>query len=114
MGLSKETMQFLDIASGGSFLHVSASIGRNIIDKILENTPYTGIHDEFPEEVEEKLLKEEPQIVEPEPEPIQSPIQTSAIPSPEPSKEEEIPLLDFMLEIEDDLFNADFGNTLNF
>ena len=109
MGLSKDTAQFLDIASGGLFLHVSASNGRNILDKILENTPYTGIHDEFPEEVEEKLLKEEPQIVEPKPEPIQSPIQTSSIPSPEPSKEEEIPLLDFMLEIEDGLLMLILG-----
>jgi hypothetical protein len=70
MGLSKETTQFLNIASGGSFLHVSASNGRNILDKILENTPYIGIHDEFPEEAKEKLLKEEPQIVDLEPKPI--------------------------------------------
>jgi hypothetical protein len=48
-------------------LHVSASNGRNVLNKILENTPYTSIHDEFPEEVEEKLLMEEPEIVEPEP-----------------------------------------------
>jgi len=41
MGLRKETVQFLDIASGGSFLHVSASNGRNILNKTLENTPYT-------------------------------------------------------------------------
>jgi len=60
MGLSKETMQFLDIALRGLFLHVFANNGRNILDKILENTPYTGIHDEFPKKVEEKLLKEEP------------------------------------------------------
>jgi hypothetical protein len=48
-------------------LHVSASNRRNVLNKILENTPYTGIHDEFPEEVEEKLPMEELEIVEPEP-----------------------------------------------
>jgi hypothetical protein len=67
MGLSKETAQFLDNALGGLFLHVSASNRRNVLNKILENTPYTGIHDEFPEEVEEKLPMEELEIVEPEP-----------------------------------------------
>jgi hypothetical protein len=81
--------------SGGSFLHFSASNRRNVLNKILENTPYTNIHDEFPEEVKGKLLKEEPWIVEPEPEPLKSPIQTSSIPYPEPTEEEEIPNSDF-------------------
>ena len=52
MGLNKETLKFLDIALGGSFLHVSVNLGRSILDKILENTP-------FPEEVEKELLEEE-------------------------------------------------------
>jgi hypothetical protein len=114
MGLSKETVQFLDNASGSSFLHVSASNGKNILDKILGNTPYTSIHDKFPKEVGETLPEIEPQIVEPEPKPIPSPIQTSTIPTPEPSKEEESPLTDFMLEIKHDLFNANFENTSYF
>ena len=58
MGLNKETLKFLDIASGGLFLHVNANLGRSILDKILENTP-------FPEEVEKELPKEESQIAEP-------------------------------------------------
>jgi hypothetical protein len=52
MGLNKETLKFLDIASGGLFLHVSANLGRSILDKILENT-------QLPEEVDKKLLEEE-------------------------------------------------------
>ena len=52
MGLNKETSKFLDIPSGGLFLHVSANLGRSILDKILENTP-------LPKEVEEKLLEED-------------------------------------------------------
>ena len=53
MGLSKDSTQFLDISSRGAFLHLSASEARAILNKILENTPYTGIHDELPEEEEE-------------------------------------------------------------
>ena len=52
MGLNRETSKFLDIASGGSFLHVSTNLGRSILDKVLEDTPLT-------KEVEEKKLEEE-------------------------------------------------------
>ena len=57
-GLSKEATLFLDISSGGSFSHKIVSEGKAILAKILENTPYTGVYDEFPEEE-----------VEPSPEP---------------------------------------------
>jgi hypothetical protein len=59
MGLNRETSKFLDIASGGSFLHVSANLGRSILDKVLENMP-------LPKAVEDKLLEAESQIAEPE------------------------------------------------
>jgi hypothetical protein len=73
----------------------------------VEETPIT-------EETPISELEIEPQIVELEPKHVQSPIQISIIPTPEPSKEKETPITDFMLEIKDDLFNANFGNTLNF
>ena len=88
--------------SGGSFLHVSANTGRSILTKILEDAP---------EEVEEKPLEEESQIVESES--IENPSQTLAILDPEPPEKEETPILDFMLEFEDELF-AEYGNTLNY
>ena len=50
MGLDRKTSKHLNMASGGSFLHVSTNMGRSILTKILEN---------IPEEVEEKLLEEE-------------------------------------------------------
>jgi hypothetical protein len=59
-GLSKEAALFLDTSSGGSFSHMTFSEGKVILDKIVENTPYTGIYDEFPEEE-----------VEPSPEPLE-------------------------------------------
>jgi hypothetical protein len=49
-GLSKEAALHLDISSGGTFTHTSFSEGEAILEKILENTPYTGIFDEFPKE----------------------------------------------------------------
>ena len=59
-GLSKEVALFLDISSGRSFSHKTVSEGKIILDKILENTPYTSIYDEFPkEEVETSSEPEE-------------------------------------------------------
>ena len=80
-------------------------MGRNILDNTLENTPYTGIHEKFPEKEEEKPLIEKPEIAEPllNHEPIV--IQTS-----ETTEEEYVPIPDFLLNIEDNLF-AEHGNT---
>ena len=79
MGLDRKTSKLLNTASGGSFLHVSASAERSILMKILEN---------IPEEVEEKPLEEESQIAKPESLPDPSP--TSVVPNPEPPKKEAI------------------------
>jgi hypothetical protein len=50
LGLHEESIQFLNIASGGAFLYLSNSEGRSILDTILENSPYTDVHDDFPKE----------------------------------------------------------------
>jgi hypothetical protein len=60
LGLNKEVALHLDTASGGSFSHDTINEGKAILEKILENTPYTGIFDEFPKEEKE---------IEPSPEP---------------------------------------------
>ena len=52
LGLSKEAALHLDISSGGSFTHNTIGEGKVILEKILENIPYTGIYDEFPKVVE--------------------------------------------------------------
>ena len=99
MGLSGETAQFLDTASGGAFIHCSTSEGR----KILENTPYTSVRDDGPEDIVEKTCKEEPLIVEPEP--LTTPLEASTILQvPEPPKEEEILPLENVFEFEDEIF----------
>ena len=48
MGVNRKTLKLLNVASGGSFLHVSANLGRSILTKIFENTL---------EEVEKKPLE---------------------------------------------------------
>jgi hypothetical protein len=55
LGLDDESAKFLDTSSGGSFSHLTPSEGKEILGKILENTPYTGIFDEFPDEEEEPM-----------------------------------------------------------
>ena len=73
VGFDRKTLKLLNTAVGGSFLHVSANVGRSILTKILEN---------IPKEVEEKPLEEESQIAKPES--LLDPSPTSAIPNPEP------------------------------
>jgi hypothetical protein len=53
LGLNKEAALYLNTASGGSFLHETIKEGKAILEKILKNTPYTGIFDEFPKEEKE-------------------------------------------------------------
>ena len=53
LGLSEKSTQFLDITSGGAFLHLSISEGRAILDTILE---YTDVHDDSPEEKDNPIL----------------------------------------------------------
>ena len=50
LGLSEESTQFLDITLGGAFLHLPISEGRAILETILENSPYTNVHDDSPKE----------------------------------------------------------------
>ena len=84
-------------------------------DKIIGCIPYTSIHDELPEEEKESSLKQEEKVLIAKSQPLQS--QDLAV-NPEPSipqnppREQEIQ--PFKISCEDDLFNADFGKSLNF
>jgi hypothetical protein len=77
MGLKKKTSKFLNVASGESFLHISTTKARKILDKILADK----------EPLEEDPLEEESQIAKPEY--LPNPLQTSAIPIFEPSEKGE-------------------------
>jgi hypothetical protein len=94
-GLHKKSKQLPDITSRGSFLHVLSEKARSILDQI-------------PSSELDNLLEEEPQVAKTNSLPdIPS---TSVVPSSK--QEEEISFLDFMLDIEPDLF-FDFGNMMN-
>jgi hypothetical protein len=93
-------------------LHLSASEGREILTKILENTPYTSIPNDPSEDVVETAPEEEPMIVEPKP--LATPLEaTTILQVLEPPKEEEIPLSQDMFKFKEYLF-SNFGNTSNY
>ena len=89
----------MNTSSHGSFIHLTSSEARTVLDNILAST------NDGP--LEEKTLEEIPEIATPEPMPETSqPIAIQHIESPQ----EEIPLPDSINDIEDDLF-SDYGNT---
>jgi hypothetical protein len=109
-GLGPESTFFLDSSSGGSFAHLTLSGCKDIIGKIMENTPYTGIFDEFP--VPNTLSKPKPI----EEEPIFPTIQSVEDCTPltktwftdepcEPYREFDHPSCDFVYEYYDELFD---------
>jgi len=56
LGLNFESTKFLDCSSRGSFAHLTPGEGRIALNKILENTPYTRIYDEFPNEAPDEPI----------------------------------------------------------
>ena len=63
MGLSKDSMQSLDQASRGAFLHLSAREARSMLDRISGKTPYTSIHNELLEEEKESSPDQEEVLI---------------------------------------------------
>jgi hypothetical protein len=117
-GLGKESAESLDISSGNAVTHLTPSEGRNVLNKILENTPYTGIFDEFSEEKADEILELENEVLLIQPTSVTTPLSEPI--KVEPPKENLHSLedkdthpMDFISEIEDDLF-SDFGNASNF
>ena len=114
LGLSEKSAQFLDIALGGAFLHLPINEGRAILDTILENSPYTDVHDYSPEEKDNPNPKQEDvSIAKSLPNPSKS-LVANHIPEPflGTPKEEEIHSLEFPFEFKEDL-SLDVGNTFN-
>ena len=62
MGLSKDSVQSLDLASKGAFLHLSVSEARSMLDRIIGKIPYTSKEEkESSPEQEEVVLIAKPQ-----------------------------------------------------
>jgi hypothetical protein len=124
MGLDDESAKFLDNSFGGSSSHLIPSEGNVVLGKILENTPYTGIFDEFPNEEKEPMPNtlSEPKPIEEEPSfpTIQSTEDCTPLTKTwftnEPFqlyREFDDPSCDFVYDFYDELF-ANFGNTWNY
>jgi hypothetical protein len=116
MGFSKDSMESLNAASRGGFLHLSTSEARAMLDRISGKTPCTSIHYKLLEEEKESSPKQEEEVLIAKTQLLRS--QDLAInlepPIPQnPPREEEIQPLEFSFEIKDDLFDADFGKSLN-
>jgi hypothetical protein len=114
LGLSEEFTQFLDITSGGAFLHLSDSEGRAILDTILENSPYTDVHDDSPKEKDIPTPKQEEVLTAKS---LLIPSKAlAADPIPRPflgtPKEEEIHPLELPFQFEEEL-SPNVGNTFN-
>jgi hypothetical protein len=123
-GLEPESVVFLDSSFGGSSTHLTLSRCKDILGKILDNTPYTGMFDEFPDEEEEPM----PTTLL-EPKPIEEEHTFRTIQSVEhctpltktwltdepfqPYQEVDDPSCDFVYKFYDELF-FDFGNTWNY
>ena len=63
MGLSKDSVQTLDLASRGAFLHLSASEARSMLNRISGITPCTSIHSELLEEEKESSPEKEEEVL---------------------------------------------------
>ena len=119
LGLSKEAALQLDLSSGGSFTHNSISEGKSILEKILENTPYTGIYDKFLEETIESGPDQQKEAYAAEPKICSNPSYDLVAKEPpiqgthHTSRDDESHPFTCPFEFKDDLFlDADLGNTL--
>jgi hypothetical protein len=121
LGLSKEDALQLDLSSRGSFAHKSISEGKAIMEKILENTSYTGIYDELPKQT----IESSPDQQEEAPTTgfkIPSNSSHNLIAGEPPTKgthhthrDDESHSFTWPFEFKDDLFlDVDFGNTIEF
>jgi len=69
LGLSKDSREFLDLASRGAFLYLPISEARSMLEKIIEAAPCTSIYSELLEEEKESSpeLEEEVSIAKSQP-----------------------------------------------
>ena len=56
-------MESLDAASGGAFLHLSASEARSMLDRISGRTPCTSIPNKLPDEGKKSSPEQEEEVL---------------------------------------------------
>jgi len=121
LGLDKEAALHLDTALGGSFSHKTINKGQAILERILQNTPYTRIFYEFPEDEKEVQPRPEPQQEEPTTElDISIDFSNNLVVEKPPiegmqtqPKDDETSPLELPFEFEEDIFE-DYRNSMNY
>ena len=99
-------------------MHKTISEGKGILEKILENTPYTGIYDEFPKETVESGPDQQEEALATKSETPSNPSHDSVAIEPlikgthHTLEDDEPHPSSFPFEFEEDLFD-DFGNASN-
>ena len=72
MGVSKDSIESLDAASRGGFLHLSTSKARAMLERISGKTTSTSIPNKLPEEEKESSLKQEEEVLIDKSQPLES------------------------------------------
>jgi len=93
LGRNNKNREYLNLALGGAFMHITVDHAKNILTNILNDLP----------KEKEELLEEEYELAENKPLPDSSIVELA-------NETEMTPNFEWMFEIEDDFFD-DFGNT---
>ena len=72
MGLSKDSIESLDAASRGAYLHLSSSKARSMLDKISGKTPCTSNDNKLLKEEKESSFEQEEKVLIAKSQPLQS------------------------------------------
>jgi hypothetical protein len=107
-GLGTESVEYLDITSGGVFVHYTVGEGKLILDRILSITPLEDLQLKAPHISEEEPIITYPDASEVSTSPTRELLQLTA-PEISLNKEEDDPT-PFPLSMEEDCFKYDIGN----
>jgi hypothetical protein len=107
-GLGTESTEYLDMTSGGFFVHCMVEEGKLILDRILLFTPLKDLQLKAPHISEEDPIITYPDASEVSTSPARELLQLTA-PEISSNKEEDDPTL-FPLSIKEDRFEYDIGN----
>jgi hypothetical protein len=106
--LGTESAEYLDMTSGGVFVHFTVEKGKLILDRILSVTPLKDLQLKAPHISEEEPVITYPNASEVSTSPARELLQLTA-PELSSNKEEDGPT-PFSLSIEEDCFEYDIGN----
>jgi len=106
-GLRTDSMTYLDKASRGSFLYKIVSDAKTILNRILQNTEYTGVYEDPPEKSREPTRRAEPSTQSPTPCPQKISEPNFSTSNPEPFIENHRP---FFLSMFDDHESIMYGD----